>query len=248
MGAARAAAALVLSAALCRCVGVAGRPASPASSAAHAAALALAPGGRPPRDQLLCKPGRNDGRVEPALPCRNGPFLMDALAHYGEGIGGSVLARQQQLIYAEAIGARYIDDGSKYEGNRPEGPGCSHTTAVPGCAGWVPDAPAAPELSTADLLCYAARYPDLAAAFGNDTAALLRHWSAFGRAEGRVAYCAPAQQQQGAPADADGDGGGAAAATLRRGDDGAQSFRRRSRAINFNSICAPVTLTLTPDP
>ena len=108
MGVARAGAALVFSAALCRCVGVAGRPASPASSATNAAALALAPGGRPPRDQLLCKPGRNDGRIEPALPCRNGPFLMDSLAHYGEGIGGSVLARQQQLIsLAHSLNTRY---------------------------------------------------------------------------------------------------------------------------------------------
>ena len=189
---ARTRAVLVLSVALCHCRGVAGRSAASATDA-------LEPGGRPPRDQLFCKPGKNDGRIEPALPCKKGPFLMDYLAHYGEGIGGSVLARAQQLIYAEAIGARYIDDGSKYEGNRPEGPGCSHTVPLPGCAGWVLDTPAAPELSTEDLLCYAARYPDLAASCGNDTAALLRHWSGHGRAEGRNAYCAPNEQQQGSP-------------------------------------------------
>ena len=204
---ARVRAVLVLFVALCHCRGVAGRSASSATNA-------LEPGGRPPRDQLFCKPGKNDGRIEPALPCKKGPFLMDYLAHYGEGIGGSVLARAQQLIYAEAIGARYIDDGSKYEGNRPEGPGCSHTVPLPGCAGWVLDTPAAPELSTEDLLCYAARYPDLAASCGNDTAALLRHWSAYGRAEGRNAYCAQNKQQG-----------------ERDGADAAQSLRRRSREI-----------------
>ena len=185
---------LVLSVALCHCRAVVGRSASHASSASNS--LALEPGGRPPRDQLFCEPGRNDGRLQPALPCKNGPFLMDYLAHYGEGIGGSMLARQQQLIYAEAIGARYIDDGSKYESNRPEGPGCSHTVPLPGCAGWILDAPAARELSSNDLLCYAARYPDLAAAYGKDTEALLRHWSAHGRSEGRNAYCTPTQQKE----------------------------------------------------
>ena len=30
------------------------------------------------------------------------------------------------------------------------------------------------------VLCYAARYPEVAAAFGNDSDALLRHWRQFG--------------------------------------------------------------------
>merc|ERR1719238_2423118 len=47
-----------------------------------------------------------------------------------------------------------------------------------------------PAPTSRDLLCYATRYPDLAAALGNDTDALLRHWSSKGRAEGRDPYCA----------------------------------------------------------
>ena len=56
--------------------------------------------------------------------------------------------------------------------------------------------PAARQLSSDDLLCYAARYPDLADAFGSDTEALLRHWSKFGKLEGRDVHCAPAQQNE----------------------------------------------------
>jgi hypothetical protein len=56
--------------------------------------------------------------------------------------------------------------------------------------------PSARELSREDLLCYSARYPDLQYIFGNDTKALLRHWSTHGKQEGREVHCAPAQQQQ----------------------------------------------------
>ena len=45
------------------------------------------------------------------------------------------------------------------------------------------------EPTSKDLLCYSARYPDLSAAFGNDTQALLRHWHRHGRAEHREVYC-----------------------------------------------------------
>ena len=53
-----------------------------------------------------------------------------------------------------------------------------------------PEDEIAPAPTSRDLLCYAARYPDLAAVFGEDTDALLRHWSSKGRAEGRDPYCA----------------------------------------------------------
>ena len=43
--------------------------------------------------------------------------------------------------------------------------------------------------STDDLACYSARYPDLAAAYGQDTAALRRHWNEYGKSEGRDPYC-----------------------------------------------------------
>ena len=112
---ARPKAVLALSVALCNYHAVVGRSAWHASSEG----LALEPGARPPRWQR-CEPGKND-RLEPALPCRNGPFLLDTLLHYGEGFGGSLITRQQQLIYAEAIGARYLDPGSQFESNRPEG-------------------------------------------------------------------------------------------------------------------------------
>ena len=56
--------------------------------------------------------------------------------------------------------------------------------------------PSARELSREDLLCYSARYPDLQYIFGNDTEALLRHWSTHGRLEGRNVHCASTQQQQ----------------------------------------------------
>ena len=56
--------------------------------------------------------------------------------------------------------------------------------------------PSARELSRKDLLCYSARYPDLQYIFGNDTEALLRHWSTHGRLEGRNVHCASTQQQQ----------------------------------------------------
>ena len=45
------------------------------------------------------------------------------------------------------------------------------------------------EPTSDDLLCYAARYPDLAAAFGDDTESLLRHYRHFGHLEGRNAFC-----------------------------------------------------------
>eukprot|EP00908_Phaeocystis_cordata_P014041 Transcript_25147.p1 GENE.Transcript_25147~~Transcript_25147.p1 ORF type:complete len:1461 (-),score=286.79 Transcript_25147:2270-6652(-) len=45
------------------------------------------------------------------------------------------------------------------------------------------------QLQPSDLLCYAARYPDLAAAFGNDTEALLAHWNNLGKLQGRDPYC-----------------------------------------------------------
>ena len=54
-----------------------------------------------------------------------------------------------------------------------------------------PRKPRAKEPSRDDLLCYAERYPDLTAAFGQDTKALLRHWSKHGMSEGRNPYCAP---------------------------------------------------------
>lgn len=41
----------------------------------------------------------------------------------------------------------------------------------------------------ADLLCYADRYTDLGAAFGHNVSALLEHWRALGRAEGRNPFC-----------------------------------------------------------
>jgi hypothetical protein len=48
----------------------------------------------------------------------------------------------------------------------------------------------APAIGPSDLQCYAARYPDVAEAFGNDTRALLRHWTKKGKKEGRDPYCA----------------------------------------------------------
>ena len=87
---ARPKAVLALSVALCNYHAVVGRSASHASSEG----LALEPGARPPRWQR-CEPGKND-RLELALPCRNGPFLLDTLLHYGEGVGGSLITRQQQ--------------------------------------------------------------------------------------------------------------------------------------------------------
>ena len=45
------------------------------------------------------------------------------------------------------------------------------------------------EPTSDELLCYARRYPDIAAAFGNDTKALLRHYHTTGKAEGRDVHC-----------------------------------------------------------
>lgn len=51
------------------------------------------------------------------------------------------------------------------------------------------------EPSRDDLVCYAARYPDLIAEVGQDTEALLRHWKEHGMSEGRDPYCAAGQAE-----------------------------------------------------
>ena len=46
---------------------------------------------------------------ETALPCRAGPFVLDTLRRYDEGLGGSFQKRLPQIVYAEALRATYLD-------------------------------------------------------------------------------------------------------------------------------------------
>ena len=46
---------------------------------------------------------------ETALPCKAGPFVLDTLRRYDEGLGGSFQKRLPQIVYAEALGATYLD-------------------------------------------------------------------------------------------------------------------------------------------
>ena len=63
---------------------------------------------------------------ETALPCKAGPFVLDALDLYSEGLGGSFEKRIAQLIYAEALGGVLLDmqagqvgDDAGYEVDSP---------------------------------------------------------------------------------------------------------------------------------
>ena len=47
------------------------------------------------------------------------------------------------------------------------------------------------EPTNEDMLCYAARYPDVDQAFGSRVWALREHWNSVGKAEGRDPYCRP---------------------------------------------------------
>jgi hypothetical protein len=46
---------------------------------------------------------------ETALPCKAGPFVLDTLRRYDEGLGGSFEKRLPQIVYAEALRATYLD-------------------------------------------------------------------------------------------------------------------------------------------
>jgi len=46
---------------------------------------------------------------ETALPCKAGPFVLDTLRRYDEGLGGSFQKRLPQIVYAEALRATYLD-------------------------------------------------------------------------------------------------------------------------------------------
>ena len=122
--------------------------------------------------------------------------------HYsteGQKILGSLVA--QWMVWPERAsstgawspGPRGAGGAWLPEGQGPvNGPGGAIGSSVAAQARQEPlsDDQIEPAPTSRDLLCYATRYPDLAAALGNDTDALLRHWSSKGRAEGRDPYCA----------------------------------------------------------
>ena len=97
-------------------------------------------------------------------------------------VRGSACAPQWLPVFLAVVGMPPL----------PQSPSLGRALSEVSGSGNSPPSPSpAREPSSEDLLCYAARYPDLAANYGEDTGALLRHWNRHGRSEGRNPYCTP---------------------------------------------------------
>ena len=125
--------------------------------------------------------------IEPALPCRNGPFLMDASRTTARA---SVAASSRASSSSSRRRSARATSTAPSRATGPRAPG-ARTAAVPAAPAGARRARRA-RASTADLPM---RYPDLATAFGSDTAAAAP-LERVREGGGRVAYCAPAQQRR----------------------------------------------------